>query len=253
MKVIIIEDEILSAELLNSFLVKYSEKTRRKIEVLEILETVEGSIEWLSQNTHPDLIFLDIHLHSLLSFEIFNQVNILCPVIFTTAYNQYVIQSFKLNSIAYLLKPLNQKELNEALDKYISLEIFNKSKVMHLWNEMDNLNGTPKYYQVRTGNVYQSISINKIAYFYANNRYVYLRTFENEIRILNKTLKDLKRESSKEFFQVNRQMIVNREAIYQGALKLKLGKAIIELTPKYEKEVKVSRNRLKTFKQWLTT
>ena len=118
MKAVIIEDEKIAADLLKTLIGQLDEN----IEILAVLQTIEDSVEWLNSNSHPDMLFVDIHLADGSSFSIFDKVDVKCPIVFTTAYDEYALKAFEVNSIDYLLKPINKDDLQRALNKYKNLK-----------------------------------------------------------------------------------------------------------------------------------
>ena len=251
--VVIIEDELYSAEWVVALLSLYAQAKNKKTKVVTRLETVSDAVIWLQENKHPDLIFLDVHLHSELSFEIFKQVKVLSSIIFTTAYEEYVIKSFEVNNIAYLLKPISKEKMFAALDKYMDLETFNQTKLTNLSSSpvkptLDYLQSLEVYYR----NTIRVISTKEIAYFYVKNKMVFLKTWSKESlsvsSSLNELLKDL---NPKQFFQINRQMVIHIKSVVEKSIILCEGRAKIKVLPECEEEVVVSRNRLKFFRQWL--
>ncbi|NBB77655.1 MAG: response regulator, partial [Bacteroidetes bacterium] len=176
MKVLIIEDEKLASDRL----IKQLEKSQFDIEVLDCLQSVKESVQWLS-NHRADLIFLDIQLSDGLCFSIFEKVQVQTPIIFTTAYDQYAIEAFKLNSIDYLLKPVKRSDLDAALQKFEAM----KQSLMVDVKELVNLfSGRSKPYRerflIRIGDVIKRLSAREVAYFYAKDKAVYLVTNQDK-------------------------------------------------------------------------
>ena len=248
MNVIIIEDETHAAQKLQRQL----ERIDNNIKILAILETVGSAVKWLNEN-QADLIFLDIHLGDSNSFKIFKQVEIKTPIIFTTAYDKYAIEAFKLNSIDYLLKPVNQKDLEKALDKYKELHL-GKSKIDYA--EIANLiyNKTPKYqkrFMVYSGDKIKTIEKDAVAYFLAEGKYCYLHSTDNHQYLIDFTLDKLDKVlDPDEFFRINRQFLINVKSIKQMHTYPK-GRVKIDLSPSNKKEAIVSIERASQFKKWL--
>lgn len=250
MKVLIIEDEKLAAEKLERYLSKYN----GEIEVLAQLPSVGESIEWLTQNqSELDLIFMDIQLTDGLSFEIFHSVTITRPIIFTTAYDEYAIDAFKVNSIDYLLKPISFMDLSKALKKLEGL----KKQL----NPPDNLNAAIRQisqkstykdrFLVKRGNHIQSIPTTDIILFYAEGRTAFLLTGEGKKYIIEYKLEDLESMlDPKTFYRVNRSFIVSIQGI-QDILMYSNSRLKITLEVDIDKEIIVSREKVKRFKGWL--
>jgi DNA-binding LytR/AlgR family response regulator len=190
MNVIIIEDEKPSARRLQRMLDKYD------VNVVHMLHGVEESISWFKENTHPDLIFLDIQLSDGLSFEIFDEVEIKSPIIFTTAFDEYALQAFKLNSIDYLLKPIDEEELEVAVKKY--QEINSEPKNIQIdFNDIKQLLTNPlereykKRFTTKIGQHLKMINIDEIECFYSENKGTYAHTVEGRNYLLDTTLEKL--------------------------------------------------------------
>ncbi|WP_395045919.1 LytR/AlgR family response regulator transcription factor, partial [Flavobacterium sp.] len=214
MKTIIIEDEKPAARLLQRKL----EKLNIKVDVM--LHSVEESIAWFSNNEHPDLIFLDIQLSDGLSFEIFEKVAIKSAIIFTTAYDEYALKAFKLNSIDYLLKPIDEDELEVAVTKFkanlpkpeTSLQIdFDQIKKM-LQNPFDKNYKTR--FTVKIGQQLKVILIDEIECFYSENKGTYIHTSDNRDYLIDSTLEVLEQDlDPKNFFRISRKFIVPLKSI----------------------------------------
>jgi DNA-binding LytR/AlgR family response regulator len=257
MKVLIVEDETLSAERLVLLL----QKGWGSVDILAVQETVEDTVLWLQNNPAPDLIFLDIHLADQICFEIFEHVEVQSPVIFTTAYDQYAIQAFKHNSIDYLLKPLNPSDLSQAMDKYFTLHgtpSDPKKKGMEwfkmAWQQMqEGYQGKQDYkkrFLVKKGSVLESISVEDVAYFYAEDKLVFLRTIEGKDHILEYSLEQLTDVlNPQDFFRINRKFLVRVESVYK-VYSTQNSRLKLDLTPTYYEDIFVSRDRVSDFKQW---
>ena len=254
MKTIIIEDEKPAARLLQRKLQKLN------IQVGVMLHSVEEAIEWFSKNEHPDLIFLDIQLSDGLSFEIFQKVDIKSAVIFTTAYDEYALRAFKLNSIDYLLKPIDDYELEVSISKFKAH--FQKSKERIFTNQMD-FEKIKKMFQnsfeqdfkkritVKIGHHLKVISIDEIECFFSENKGTYIHTFDNRNYLLDTTLEQLETElDGNDFFRVSRKYIVPMKAIKE--IQIYSNSRLKVILPSYkDDEVIVSRERVQEFKTWL--
>ncbi|NND12053.1 MAG: response regulator transcription factor, partial [Flavobacteriaceae bacterium] len=248
--VIIIEDEKPSARRLNRMLEALN------VNVSEMLHSVEESIDWFNNNEHPDLIFLDIQLSDGLSFEIFENVEIKSAIIFTTAYDEYALQAFKLNSIDYLLKPIDESELAKAVAKYeehktekqtVSLDFEDIKKL--LVNPIDR--EYKKRFTVKVGQHLKMIPIDEIECFYSENKGTYAHTIHGRNYLLDITLENLESELDPHvFFRINRKFYVNINAI-KDMVSYTNSRLQIKLSHYNEQEVIVARERVKDFKKWL--
>lgn len=250
MNVIIIEDEKPAARRLSRLLLEQG------IEVATMLHSVEESIEWFEGNEHPDLIFLDIQLSDGLSFEIFDVIEVKSAIIFTTAYDEYALQAFKLNSIDYLLKPIDDEELETAVKKYRNFKPENQ-KISVDFNDIKNLLVNPlereykKRFTVKVGQHLKILNADDVECFYSENKGTYAATSDGRNYLLDTTLEQLEEElSPKKFFRVSRKFYVNINHIADiisytnSRLQIKMGRF-------NEQEVIVSRERVKDFKLWL--
>lgn len=250
MKVLIIEDEQLAANRLSRML----QKIEPGIEILETLDTVSDSVAWLQEN-EADLIFMDIQLADGNSFAIFEKVDVFTPIIFATAFDQYAIKAFDVNSIDYLLKPIKQEKLEKSLQKFKKRQITDESmldvaslmKALHPEEE----NKFQKRFLVSAGDKIKSIPIEDVAYFYGQKRYVFLITKENRRHIVDYTLGKLETMLDPEkFFRINRQFIISYKAI-ENMYPYSKSKVRCELLPVSDVEAIVSTDRVRSFKNWL--
>ena len=250
MNVIIIEDEKPSARRLQRML------NAIQVEAKTLLHSVEESITWFQNHEHPDLIFLDIQLSDGLSFEIFEAIEIKSAIIFTTAYDEYALQAFKLNSIDYLLKPIDEDELAKAVTKY--KERLPEQKAVTLdFNDIKKLLINPidreykKRFSVKVGQHLKLINIDDIECFYSENKGTYLYTNEGRNYLLDTTLEHLENELEPQlFFRINRKFFVNINAI-KDMVSYTNSRLQIKLKSYNEHEVIVARERVKDFKMWL--
>jgi len=249
MNVIIIEDEKPSARRLQRMLQKLN------LETETLLHSVEESIDWFQNNPHPDLIFLDIQLSDGLSFEIFETVNISSAIIFTTAYDEYALQAFKLNSIDYLLKPIDETELKKAIDKYESRAV-NKAVTLD-FNEIKKYLVNPiereykKRFSVRVGQHIKLVPVDEVECIYSENKGTYIATTEGRSYLLDTTLELLEEDLQPEiFFRVSRKFYVNINSI-RDIVSYTNSRLQIKLNKFNEQEIIVSRERVKEFKDWL--
>lgn len=252
MKVIIIEDEIPAAEKLSRYLVKYD----ASIQVAAHLTSIKDAVGWLQEKQESiDLIFMDIQLTDGLSFQIFQQVAIKKPVIFITAFNEFALDAFKVNSIDYLLKPITFTDLSNSLKKLETL------REQLQWSplkteQLQETFITPKMaayknrFMVKLGDHIRSITSDQIGLFYADGRDVYLVTTQTRKFIIDYTLETLEDLlEPKIFFRINRTYILNinsiKDVIVYSSSRLK-----ITLTQEFDKEIIVSREKVGPFKEW---
>jgi DNA-binding LytR/AlgR family response regulator len=252
LRVLIIEDEALAAEKLE----KAIKSINPEIEIPVILNTVDDSIAWLKENEEPDLILSDIHLADGICFNIFSELKLRCPIIFTTAYDKYAIKAFEHNSIDYLLKPIEQERLRLALDKYFSLRQAQNENRLSLFEEFKTmLSSVQKEYKTRflckLGNKIKSVPVERIRYFYSKDKMTFLVDGSNNRFPVNNTLDEIDQMLNPElFFRVNRQFVAHFDAIaeihpyFKGRLKLKLD-------PHVEDDIVVSAERSSVFRSWL--
>ena len=250
MNVLIIEDEKPSARRLQRMLDKLGVNTNH------MLHSVSEAIEWFSNNPHPDLIFLDIQLSDGLSFEIFDEVEVKSSIIFTTAFDEYALQAFKLNSIDYLLKPIDDDELATAVKKYQTL----KPPTKHVQLDFEDIrklltNPVEREYKKRfttkIGQHIKMISVDEIECFYSENKGTYAHTVDGRDYLLDTTLELLENElEPKTFFRISRKYFVNINAI-KDIISYTNSRLQLKLNSYKEQEVIVARERVKDFKIWL--
>ncbi len=251
MNIIIIEDEKPAARRLDRMLKSLN------IEVNAMLHSVEESILWFQENKHPDLIFLDIQLSDGLSFEIFESIEVKSAIIFITAYDEYALQAFKLNSIDYLLKPIDDDDLENAIDKY--KERIPQQKAIALdFNDIKKLLINPlereykKRFTIKVGQHLKMIPIDTIECFYSENKGTYIHTTDNRDYLIDLTLEQLENELEPQtFFRVNRTFYVNVNAI-KDMISYTNSRLQIKLNSYTAQDVIVSRERVRGFKEWLS-
>jgi len=250
MNVLIIEDEKPAARRLARLLADL------KVEVSTMLHSVEESIEWFQNNKHPDLIFLDIQLSDGLSFEIFDAIDVHSAIIFTTAYDEYALQAFKLNSIDYLLKPIDDEELEAAVKKYQNRKLSEQNIALD-FDDIKKLLVNPlerdykKRFTVRVGQHIKIINADEIECFFSENKGTYSATSEGRNYLLDTTLENLESElEPKIFFRVSRKFYVNINHI-KDIVSYSNSRLKIRLNRFNEQEIIVSRERVRDFKLWL--
>jgi len=249
-KVIIIEDEKPSARRLNRMLNEIN------IEAEAMLHSVTESVKWFKNNNHPDLILLDIQLSDGLSFEIFEQIRVNSAIIFTTAYDEYALKAFKLNSIDYLLKPIDEDELKIAIDKFKT----NQPKPQNLQIDIDQIkkllvNPLDKNYKkrftIKVGQHIRMVETDDIECFYSENKATYLFSLDNKNYLIDYSLEDLEvKLNPTKFFRVNRKFYVHIEAI-KDIISYTNSRLQIKLNHFNALDIIVSRERVKDFKNWL--
>ena len=250
MRAIIIEDEKPAARRLHRLLDDLN------VEVSTMLHSVEESIEWFQNNPHPDLIFLDIQLSDGLSFEIFDVITIKSAIIFTTAYDEYALQAFKLNSIDYLLKPIDDEELEKAVKQYRDLKP-EKERISVDFDDIKKLLVNPlereykKRFTAKVGQHLKIINADEVECFYSENKGTYAATLDGRNYLLDTTLENLEEElSPKLFFRVSRKFYVNINHI-KDIISYTNSRLQIKMNTFKEQEIIVSRERVKDFKLWL--
>jgi DNA-binding LytR/AlgR family response regulator len=249
MKTIIVEDENLTAKRLEGQLKKYDPG----VQVLAILPSVEETVEWLQTNPEPDLVFMDIHLEDDLAFKIFEKVQLTSPVIFTTAYDEYMIQAFKVNSIDYLLKPINYTELEQALEKYKNLKDHFAKPNLEVLLQLMGGQKEPEYksrFMITVGAKIRSIEVDEIAYFYSEDKLTFMVTKDGQHLPIDFSLEKLSSLlNPKDFFRISRQFLVSYLSIQIAHTHFK-GKLKLDLLPKSRIDAFVSGDRVTDFKEW---
>ena len=250
MKVLIIEDEVLAQQELEAMLLSVAPH----VEILSRIRSVGEAVAWLTAYKQAaQLIFMDIELLDGQSFEIFKQVAVEVPVIFLTAYDEFAIQAFKVNSIDYLLKPLDIASLEFALNKYKQVTQYNQ----HTPNEA--LTGllhtlTTSYkarFTVKIGDTYRYVLAKDVAYFYADDKAAYLVTTQNRTMIVNQPLSELEPLLDPNvFFRVSRKYLVHIQSVLQAS-KYFNSRLKLKLSPPCSDEVLVSRVKVPAFLQWM--
>jgi len=249
MKVLLFEDEKYTATRLIQLLEKYS----KEIEVLGVIGSVSEGIEWYKNNPAPDLVFQDILLNDGNCFEIFEKVKVDVPVIFTTAYNEYALESFKLNSIDYIVKPYDFDDIKKALDKFERLRELFLLPEKELLKDiiLPNAKQVKKRFIVKLGDRYRSVKSEDIAWFMFDEGVTFAYTFDQARFPVNYSIDKLSDVlNSDDFFRVNRKYMLNFECIknihtwFNSRLK-------IDVKPKMDEDIIVSRERVSDFKLWL--
>ena len=249
-KILLVEDEALSAKRLEQLVKNYS----NEFEVVKVSESVEETLNWLKTN-EPDLGLFDIQIADGLSFEILRNISFYLPVIFITAYDAHALTALKLNAIDYLLKPIKEEELHQALEKFKKQkQVYSESQLYNLMSAM-NVNGPVKYVErlrVNLGQQIRVVQIEEIAYFYILNKGVYLTTLLGEKFLLDMTLDEIERMvNPSKFFRINRQIIISLSSISK-MVNYSKSRVKITLKPEAPFETITSVERSGEFKKWLS-
>jgi two-component system, LytTR family, response regulator LytT len=250
MNVLIIEDEKIASERLEQLL----HQIDKTISVVAKIGTVRDAVSWLGANT-VDLIFSDIHLSDGLSFNIFEKVEVTTPVIFTTAYDQYAIKAFKVNSIDYLLKPIEIEKLTQSIEKYKSLAEnrgANNLNIEFLLKSFIKKEETyKKRFMITIGPKVKIINVEDITYFFVQDKSVFIQTRTNKIAAIDYSLEALEKILDPElFFRINRKYIVHINSI-ANICTLSKSRIKISLSPPVEEDIIISFSRSRNFKNWL--
>jgi two-component system, LytTR family, response regulator LytT len=252
MKIFIVEDEELAVKKLQKTLTAVDASA----EVVGVADSIQSSVEWLNENPSPDLILMDIELADGQSFEIFNLTEVKSPVIFTTSYDEYALKAFKVNSIDYLLKPIQKEELQTALEKFRKTQGGNKPEISidSLVKELQQKLQPREYrkrFLVKHGQKLVSVEIAEIAYFYSDGRLNFFKTTDNKKFVVDYTMDELEDMLDPEsYFRISRSFYVSIASIekiddYFG------NRLILQLKPEVDKEALVSREKVTDFKKWM--
>ena len=256
MKIAIIEDEPKIAESLKLILMEIDSS----ISVMKILSSVKSSVEWLRVNqSRCDLLFMDINLTDGLSFEIFNQIESNTPIVFLTAYDQYALDAFKVNGVDYILKPFDKTKINQSLKKFKSLtrtgsNPISAERLQHLLEVVASktITNKRKSYLVYHQDKLIPLEVNDISWFYKSNQVTYACTISNKKYIIDDALDKIQNEvSSVNFYRANRQFIVSKNAIENISIYFN-GRLIVNILPKPDERIIVSKVKATDFKNWLS-
>ena len=256
MKIVIIEDEPKIAESLELILMEIDPS----ISVLKILSSVKSSVEWLRVNQSScDLLFMDINLTDGLSFEIFNQIESNTPIVFVTAYDQYALDAFKVNGVDYILKPFDKTKIKQSLNKFKSLiqtgsNPTNAESLQHLLEVVASktITNKRKSYLVYHQDKLIPLTVDDISWFYKSNQVTYACTISNKKYVIDDALDKIQNEvSSVNFYRANRQFIVNKNSIENISIYFN-GRLIVNIMPKPDEKIIVSKSKATDFKNWLS-
>ncbi|MEP7364794.1 MAG: LytTR family DNA-binding domain-containing protein [Acidobacteriota bacterium] len=247
MKVAIVEDEPLARQMLGDCI----RQCEPGVKIVAALEGVADTIAWLKAHGQPDLLFVDIQLGDGTSFDIFRHSLLDCPVVFTTAYDDYVLEAFQSNGIDYLLKPIRLEKVAAALEKYERLKGHFLSDRAAIARALQKTSGPRDRFLVRKGSEFVPVRTADVAYFFSEHKLVFLVTRDGKRHIVDRTLADI--ESMLEpaqFFRVNRNFLASIDAVSRCTPHGK-GKLLVHLIPPSGVEVTVSQERAADFKRWL--
>jgi two-component system LytT family response regulator len=251
MKAIIVEDEIFAAQSLQSLI----QEVDAEIEILTILPSIDESVEWFRSNPVPDLVFMDIHLADGSSFAIFDEFEITCPVVFTTAYDEYALKAFEVNSIDYLLKPINRKDLERAIGKYKNMTAAQNGNAELLQTLIKSINKNERSYKscflVPEKDKLVPIATADIACIFIDEKMVKAITFAGKTHYLDQSLDDLTSQlNPNDFYRANRQYLISRKAVKD--LTLWFGsKLVVNLTVTAPDKIIVSKLKAGEIKRWV--
>jgi two-component system, LytTR family, response regulator LytT len=250
MKILIVEDEDLAVKKLQKTLFAVDARA----DVVGVTDSIKNTVEWLTANPQPDLILMDIELADGQSFEVFNLTDVKSPVIFTTSYDEYALKAFKVNSVDYLLKPIQKEELEAALNKFKKIKNTPDINIDNLVKELQQ-KLQPKEYRkrflVKYGQKLVSVEIDEIAYFYSDGRLNFFKTNDNKKFVVDYTMDELEDMlDAEKYFRISRSFYVAVSSIdkiddYFG------NRLILGLKPAVDKEALVSREKVTEFKKWM--
>lgn len=248
MKILIIEDEEPAYERLEKLL----KEIEPSAQVLDKIVSVKSAVQWFKKNELPDVVMMDIQLSDGISFEIFKEVKMECPVIFITAFDQYALDAFKFNSVDYLLKPVNKEALASAMLKFKKHHTHQSPDYLHLYELIKSgKEGFQKRILIRFRDIIKTIELDEVAYFYVENKITYLVTRNKMQHTADNNLDELEKMlDPKIFFRINRQFIVNIAAIEKMVSYTKARVKLV-LNPHTSQDTIVSAERSPAFKEWL--
>ncbi|MBQ0016359.1 MAG: response regulator transcription factor [Bacteroidales bacterium] len=249
MKILIIEDETIAAQNLKHLLAELRPNT----EIVAVLQSIEEAIAWFESQPTPDLVFMDIHLADGISFTIFETIEIHCPIIFTTAYDQYALQAFKVGGIDYLLKPINRNDLDHSLHKLQQLHTYSHQQITNLASQFQkNQPSYKSHLLIPIAQGLQPLPVDNIAYLYLENKITTITTIDEKKYSIDKPLDSIAQQLNPvQFFRANRQFVIAHHAI--NTINYWLGsKLSITLSVPTPERIIISRARVADFKDWYT-
>jgi DNA-binding LytR/AlgR family response regulator len=256
MKLLIVEDEELAVEKLQLMV----QALVPEAEVVGATGSISKTVEWLAQHGQPDVILMDIELSDGHSFEIFNQVTVEAPVIFTTSYDEYALKAFKVNSIDYLLKPIQKEELKRAFEKLRKqqagkntdhISSFNIQRLVEELQLQFNAKAFRKRFLVKQGLKHLPVEVEEIAYFYVYDRAILFRTHDNRKYVLDYTMEELEQLLDPAvFFRINRSFIASIKSV-TALHDYFNSRLLLDVQPAFEDKIVVSREKVAEFKKWV--
>ncbi|MBX2938458.1 MAG: response regulator transcription factor [Ferruginibacter sp.] len=248
-KIVILEDEMPAA----NRLFKMIQELEPDVQLMATLHSVSGAVDWFKHSPPPDILISDIQLSDGMSFEVFKKIPVECAVIFTTAFDQYAIDAFKVNSIDYLLKPVKKEALKSALEKFKKLQavqpVLNIEKILQAYKPLGET--YKNRFVVKYGEHLKTVDVQEIAYFYTEDKIQFLVTFDGRRYAIDHNLDSLERMlAPQNFFRINRQFIISIRSIGEMFAYTK-GRVLVHLNPPCKIETIVSAERSPSFKMWL--
>ena len=249
MKALIIEDEVLAAQSLQKLITEVAPDT----EIIGVLQSIEESVAWFDENPMPDLAFMDIHLADGSSFAIFDQTQITCPIIFTTAYDEYALKAFEVSSIDYLLKPINRNDLMRAMNKYnnlVSAKSFDSQSLLEVIQKFKTNKNYRSCFLVPERDKLIPLPTANIAFIYIGDKSVKTITLDEHTYYMSQTLDEIMSQlNPNDFFRANRQFIVSRKAIKDMTIWFG-NKLSLNLLVKIPEDIIISKAKVAEFKTW---
>lgn len=251
MKALIIEDEVLAAQSLQKLVTEVAPET----EIIGVLQSIEESVAWFNENPMPDLVFMDIHLADGSSFAIFERTQITCPIIFTTAYDEYALKAFEVSSIDYLLKPINRNDLTRAMNKFNALvgeKANNDNAIETLLQQIGMKKNYKSCFLVPQRDKLIPLATSNIAYIYIEDKSVKTIALDEHVYYMSQTLDEIMNQlDPDDFFRANRQFIVSRKAIKDITVWFG-NKLSLNLSVKVPEKIIISKAKVAEFKNWFS-
>ena len=251
MKALIIEDEVLAAQSLQKLITEVAPDT----EIIGVLQSIEESVAWFDENPMPDLVFMDIHLADGSSFAIFERTQITCPIIFTTAYDEYALKAFEVSSIDYLLKPINRNDLTRAMNKFNTLvgeKANNNNAIETLLQQIGMKKNYKSCFLVPQRDKLIPLATSNIAYIYIEDKSVKTIALDEHVYYMSQTLDEIMNQlNPDDFFRANRQFIVSRKAIKDITVWFG-NKLSLNLSVKVPEKIIISKAKVSEFKNWFS-
>ena len=247
MRVLIVEDE--TSAYIN--LKKILEEVDNTIEIAENTESVKQTVKWLENNIAPDLIFMDIHLSDGSAFNIFNLITVDAPIVFTTAYDEYAIEAFKVNSIDYLMKPIEKSEVKRALDKYRKLNGHDLVKYINQLSQLIPQERYPEKLLIPVNDKLIQVALNEVACFYTTDNSTQIMLLDGQKFSYNKSLDSIVNTVNPSlFFRANKQFVIAKKHISDITIWFD-NRLLISLMVETPERIYISKNKAALFKQWM--